>query len=91
MTRGRESYDGEIGENYIQPASNRKGRAEMPSWRDPDFARNNWRECRRYLRRYFIAALVPALALIWGAGYAKGLLDAAGDCLPVARIERNPK
>jgi hypothetical protein len=37
----------------------------------------NWRACRRYLRRYFVALLVPLLALLWGAGYAKGLLDAA--------------
>lgn len=51
----------------------------------------NWRAVRRYLRRYFIALMVPALALIWGAGYAKGILDAAGDCLPLVRNERNPK
>lgn len=51
----------------------------------------NWRACRRYLRRYFIALLVPALALLWFTGYAKGLLDAAGDCLPLVRNERNPK
>jgi len=35
----------------------------------------NWATCRRYLRRYFVALLLPALALLWGAGYAKGLLD----------------
>lgn len=51
----------------------------------------NWRAVRRYLRRYFIALLIPALFLLWAAGYGKGLLDAAGDCIPAARIERNPK
>lgn len=53
----------------------------------------NWRACRRYLRRYFIALLVPALALLWFAAYAKGLLDgSAADCVPLAaRNERNPK
>lgn len=53
----------------------------------------NWRACRRYLRRYFIALLVPALALLWFTGYAKGLLDgSAADCVPpAARNERNPK
>jgi len=90
--RGRESYDGEVGENYIQPASRRKGRAEMPGWRDPDFARNNWRDVRRYLRRYFVALIVPMLALIWFAGYGQGLLEGARECLPtIARNEGNPK
>ena len=51
----------------------------------------NWRAVRRYLRRYFIALLIPALALLWFAGYAKGLLDGSADCIPVARNERNPK
>ena len=51
----------------------------------------NWRAVRRYLRRYFVALMIPALALIWGAGYAKGILDAAGDCLPLARNEGKPK
>lgn len=53
----------------------------------------NWRACRRYLRRYFVAALVSLLALLWAAGYAKGLLDAGrADCPPaVSRNERTPK
>lgn len=53
----------------------------------------NWRACRRYLRRYFVALLIPFLAMLWGAGYAKGLLDAgAAYCLPSAnRNEGNPK
>lgn len=38
----------------------------------------NWAACRRMLRRYFIALLVPALALIWFAGYGYGLLTVAG-------------
>lgn len=51
----------------------------------------NWRAVRRYLRRYFIALLIPALALLWFTGYAKGLLDATGACVPAARNEGNPK
>lgn len=52
----------------------------------------NWRAVRRYLRRYLIALLIPALALLWAAGYAKGLLDATGACLPSAnRNEGNQK
>lgn len=34
----------------------------------------NWAACRKYLRRYFVACLVPVLALIWGAGYGQGIL-----------------
>lgn len=73
---------------YVAPASNTKGPEAVPGWRDPERAAQNWRDCARYLRRYFIALLVPALALIWGAGYAQGLLDAAADCLPTIRNER---
>lgn len=52
----------------------------------------NWRACRRYLRRYFIALLIPALFLLWAAGYAKGLLDgAAQPAAPATRNEGNPK
>lgn len=46
----------------------------------------NWQACRRYLRRYFIAALLPLLAVLWAAGYAKGLLDGMA-AQPAARIE----
>lgn len=52
----------------------------------------NWRAVRRYLRRYFIALLIPALFLLWAAGYAKGLLDgAAQPAAPATRNEGNPK
>lgn len=68
--------------NYIQPASNTKGVQEVPGWRDPERAAQNWRDCARYLRRYFVLMLIPALALLWFAGYAQGLLTA--DCPPVA-------
>lgn len=52
----------------------------------------NWRAVRRYLRRYFIALLIPALALLWAAGYAKGLLDGSAACPPPAnRNEGNQK
>lgn len=39
----------------------------------------NWRAIRRYLRRYFIALMLPGLALLWAAGYAKGLLDGSAE------------
>lgn len=51
----------------------------------------NWRAVRRALRRYFIALMVPALALLWAAGYAKGLLDGAAVSAPATRNEGNPK
>ena len=52
----------------------------------------NWRAVRRALRRYFIALMVPALALLWAAGYAKGLLDgSAQQPAPATRNEGNPK
>lgn len=35
----------------------------------------NWAYVRRRARLFFWAAMLPALALIWGAGYAYGLLD----------------
>lgn len=34
----------------------------------------NWAACRKYLRRYFALLMLPLLALLWGAGYAQGLL-----------------
>lgn len=73
---GGEGYDGHVGESYIQPASNRKGRRELPGWRDPDWSRQNWAYCRRVARRYFWAAMLPLLALLWFAGYGYGLLTA---------------
>ena len=52
----------------------------------------NWRAVRRYLRRYFIVLLIPALFLLWAAGYAKGLLDgSAQQAAPATRNEGNPK
>ena len=52
----------------------------------------NWRAVRRYLRRYFIALLIPALGLLWAAGYAKALLDGSAACPPSAtRNEGNRK
>lgn len=55
----------------------------------PEESAENWRACRRYLRRYFLLLLVPGLALIWCAGYGQGLLDGAADCLPyMTRNER---
>jgi hypothetical protein len=52
----------------------------------------NWRVVRKALRRYIIALMVPALALLWAAGYAKGLLDgAAQPAAPATRNEGNPK
>lgn len=35
----------------------------------------NWATVRRLARRYFVAALLPVLGLLWASGYAKGLLD----------------
>lgn len=53
----------------------------------------NWRAVRRALRRYFIALMLPGLALLWAAGYAKGLLDgsAAKPAASATRNEGNPK
>lgn len=42
----------------------------------PDQTRENWAAIRRIGRRYAVAATLPFLALIWVAGYGKGLLDA---------------
>lgn len=50
----------------------------------------NWRAVRRYLRRYFIALMLPGLALLWAAGYAKGLLDGSAETKAAPmRNERN--
>lgn len=58
----------------------------------PEESAENWRACRRYLRRYALALLVPLLALLWFSGYATGILDGSKDCPPVSnRNERNPK
>jgi hypothetical protein len=51
----------------------------------------NWRAVRRALRRYFIALMLPGLALLWAAGYAKGLLDGSAQSAPATRNEGNPK
>lgn len=39
--------------------------------------RENWAAVRKMAKRYFWAAMLPILALLWGAGYAQGLIDAA--------------
>jgi hypothetical protein len=51
----------------------------------------NWRAVRRALRRYFIALMLPGLALLWAAGYTKGLLDGAAVSAPATRNKGNPK
>ena len=48
----------------------------------------NWATVRKAGKFYFVALLLPFLALIWGAGYAQGLLDS---CLPRVTVERNPE
>src|SRR3546814_17473727 len=83
---------------YVAPASNTKGPEAVPGWRDPERAAQNWRDCARYLRRYFVAALVPGLALIWAAGYGQGLLDGARseerrvgkECVSTCRFRGSP-
>lgn len=57
----------------------------------PEESAENWRACRRYLRRYLLALIVPGLALLWFSGYATGILDAARDRPPATRNERNTK
>ena len=79
MSNGSEGFDGEVGETYLQPASRRKGRRELPGWRDPDWAAGNWRYVRRVSRYYFVGLMVPILLLLWGSGYAAGLL---ANCAP---------
>lgn len=79
---------------YVQPASNTKGPESVPAWRDPERAAQNWRDCARYLRRYFVALLAPGLILLWLAGYLQGQLEAGEPCAcaaPANRNERNPK
>jgi hypothetical protein len=49
----------------------------------------NWQAVRRYLRRYFIAAMLPLLAALWGAGYGQGLIEGGRDCPPAIRKERD--
>lgn len=78
-------------ENYIAPASNTKGVQEVPGWRDPERAAQNWRDCARYLRRYALALLVALLALLWATGYAKGRLDGWGEGFAAARNETETK
>lgn len=74
------------GKGYVQPASNTKGPEAVPGWRDPERAAQNWRDCARYLRRYAVAVLCLAMAFLWFAGYAQGLLSGA-DCPPATRNE----
>lgn len=58
-------------------------------WRplSPEESAANWRDCRRYLKRYAIAAALPGLALLWAAGYGQGLIQGAAACLPIQRNE----
>jgi hypothetical protein len=73
---GGEGYDGRVGESYIQPASNRKGRRVLPGWRDPDWSASNWKAVRRMSRFYFWALMLPLLFLLWFSGYGYALLTA---------------
>lgn len=45
----------------------------------------NWRATRAALRRWFLLAMLPGLALIWAAGYAMGLINGGRDCPPAVR------
>lgn len=50
----------------------------------------NWATVRRGLRLYFVALLIPALALLWFAGYGYGLLTASRqDCPETISKESN--
>jgi hypothetical protein len=53
----------------------------------PEESAANWAACRRYARRYFLAFMLPALALLWASGYAKGLLDGWAAATREARPE----
>lgn len=86
MSKG-ESYDGEVGAFYVRPASHTKGARVEPNWRDPDYSRQNWAACRKYLKRYALAALLAAFVIAWGIGYGQGLLDGYGEGL-AARNEK---
>lgn len=48
----------------------------------------NWRAVRRALRRHFIALMLPGLALLWAAGYAKGLLDGSAETKAAAPMRK---
>lgn len=47
----------------------------------------NWATVRRAARRYFLALMVPFLALLWASGYAKGLLDGWAAAMEARRVE----
>lgn len=46
----------------------------------PEETAENWRAARRALRRWFLALMLPGLALIWAAGYGAGLIDKNAAC-----------
>ena len=41
----------------------------------PEQQAENWKRVRAGLRRYLLALLAAALILIWGLGYAQGMID----------------
>ena len=40
-----------------------------------------WKATKRRLRVWLVLPVLPALALIWGAGYGSALLDKRADCI----------
>ena len=40
----------------------------------------NWRACRRYIRRLLILPVLVAIAFVWLAGYGQGLMEGATIC-----------
>lgn len=83
---GNESSDGRVGADYLRPASRRKGKRLLPGWRDPDWAKQNWRDCRRYARRYAIFVVLAFVAAAWHLGGLLGYWEGYAD----GRANRTP-
>lgn len=79
--RGKEGYDGRVGDSYEAPASRRKGPQELPRWRDPDWSRENWKTVGKLSKLYVVFLfIIPTLLLLWGAGYALGVAHGYTEC-----------
>lgn len=46
----------------------------------PEEQSANWKAVRAALRRYFLALILPGLALIWAAGYGQGAIENKAAC-----------
>lgn len=53
--------------------------ADRPDWRSPERAKQNWQDCRRYVRRYAAFLALCVIVAAWHLGHLLGYWEGFAD------------